>query len=339
MMLRFLAQLSLALIVAVPLAALAQDEESPPRPDRNPHRAHAKDSHETLPGDAPTIAWTDREVAAAKADCAKMLAGLELDYEMLPPLKEGICGAPAPILLKAVGSEPRVEIDPPATVTCPLARALHAWLDKTVQPEARATVGAPVIKLHNATSYACRNRYGGADTPLSEDALANALDISEFVFQSGEKAAVLTSWPQSVAVASVPLPLPNPIRIADRMESTGSIAPAARARIKTVNAIDVAHATTTIAKTNPFVVPTSVAKTNPFVLPTSVVKAPPPKPPVEAIAPEPQSLSDGKSAFVRKVHDDACNIFGTVLGPEANDAHKNHFHLDMKARRRTAFCE
>jgi hypothetical protein len=48
---------------------------------------------------------------------------------------------------------------------------------------------------------------------------------------------------------------------------------------------------------------------------------------------------DQTGEFVRKVHDDACNIFGTVLGPEANDAHKDHFHLDMKKRRRSALCE
>jgi Extensin-like protein C-terminus len=33
------------------------------------------------------------------------------------------------------------------------------------------------------------------------------------------------------------------------------------------------------------------------------------------------------------IHDGACQIFGTTLGPEANEAHKNHFHLDIKERR------
>ena len=36
---------------------------------------------------------------------------------------------------------------------------------------------------------------------------------------------------------------------------------------------------------------------------------------------------------MKVVHDDACQTFGTVLGPAANEAHKNHFHFDMKARR------
>ena len=31
--------------------------------------------------------------------------------------------------------------------------------------------------------------------------------------------------------------------------------------------------------------------------------------------------------------------FETVLGPDANEAHKNHFHLDMKKRRYVKICE
>lgn len=42
---------------------------------------------------------------------------------------------------------------------------------------------------------------------------------------------------------------------------------------------------------------------------------------------------DERSAFLRAIHRGACEIFGTTLGPEANDAHKNHFHLDMTERR------
>jgi hypothetical protein len=37
--------------------------------------------------------------------------------------------------------------------------------------------------------------------------------------------------------------------------------------------------------------------------------------------------------FLHEVHNGACKIFGTILGPEANADHKNHFHLDMKERR------
>jgi hypothetical protein len=338
MTLNRLARLGLVLLVALPVAAQAQ-EERPPLPERNPLRALAKaPAASALPGDTPTVAWTEAEVAKAKAKCVKLLAALAIDYEPLPPLKEGKCGAPAPIRLKALGSDPKVKIEPPATVTCAVAAGLSAWLDKTVQPAARASLGVPVIRLSNASSYVCRNRYNGTDTPISEHALANALDISEFVFQSGEKVTVLASWPG--VVSGPPVPKPNPDRVVAPAEITGSITPAVQAKAKTVDRADVANATTTIAKSsNPFVRPKADARTNPFVLPAVAPKLPPPKPPAEATPPETQSASERKGEFITKVHRDACSSFGTVLGPNANDAHKDHFHLDMKARLRRALCE
>jgi hypothetical protein len=44
-------------------------------------------------------------------------------------------------------------------------------------------------------------------------------------------------------------------------------------------------------------------------------------------------LDDPERAFLKSVYDDACGIFGTVLGPGADEAHKSHLHLDMKERR------
>ena len=96
------------------------------------------------------------------------------------PIKEGLWGAPAPILIKSVGDDPEVALDPPATVTCTLAKALSTWLNESVQPQAKALFNSSVTKLH-VGSYTCRNRNGGADAPLSEHALANALDISDFI--------------------------------------------------------------------------------------------------------------------------------------------------------------
>ncbi|NJO33319.1 MAG: extensin family protein [Rhodospirillales bacterium] len=46
-----------------------------------------------------------------------------------------------------------------------------------------------------------------------------------------------------------------------------------------------------------------------------------------------------EGAFLRRLHRGACGIFSTVLGPEANEAHRNHFHFDLAPRRRNAFCE
>jgi peptidoglycan hydrolase-like protein with peptidoglycan-binding domain len=248
-------------------STVATDE--PPLPNQKPGSAPTQQTPPP-PGEVAAMPWTETEVAAAKDQCNEMIFSITLDYEPLPPLKEGLCGAPAPILLKSLGSEPKVVIDPPATVTCVLAKALGAWLNETVQPEAKALFNSPVVKLH-AASYACRNRNGGADQPLSQHALANAIDISDFEFASGEQIAVVENWPK----ANPPLPSPNPSRV-----------------------------------------------------------------PSETFKVQRVSDSGGRERdFLKFVHDEACKTFGTVLGPNADEAHKSHFHVDMKQRRGGNFCQ
>ena len=42
--------------------------------------------------------------------------------------------------------------------------------------------------------------------------------------------------------------------------------------------------------------------------------------------------------MLRRLHDSACGVFGTVLGPEANRYHRNHFHFDSASYRSGAYC-
>ncbi len=45
--------------------------------------------------------------------------------------------------------------------------------------------------------------------------------------------------------------------------------------------------------------------------------------------------SDQERAFLRTVHASACKRFGTVLGPDYNGAHADHFHVELGSG---AFC-
>lgn len=36
-----------------------------------------------------------------------------------------------------------------------------------------------------------------------------------------------------------------------------------------------------------------------------------------------------RGKFLRAVHDDACRIFSVTLGPDYNEAHRDHFHVDV----------
>jgi hypothetical protein len=99
----------------------------------------------------------------------------------------------------------------------------------------------------------------------------------------------------------------------------------------------------TVAKTrsNPFVAPAPAQASAPQSA-TPQAATPRDAKPSEAVpqdAEPEQTLAERESAFVKDVHDEACTVFGTTLGPAANAAHKNHFHLDMKARRHSGFCE
>jgi hypothetical protein len=383
---RFGLVFGLALGLAGLVAAQTQAQEPlPPLPDRNPARSGqpatdtallpAPEEKPNLPGDKPTVAWTDPKVVAAREACAEMLAGVTLDYEQLNPIKKGLCGAPAPILVKSIG-DPAVTISPPATMRCTLAVALDAWLRETVQPAA-SVLGSRVVTLRNASSYKCRNRYGGANTKISEHALANALDISEFVFASGQRFKVWGNWPYGAVtrpIAPEP-PLPNPHRVADAAieramaseETTGAIV-----AVSTRPSFGNALAAVTKVKTNPFVRPTpppvarpplsplpripsgsdrkartpiAAAKSNPFVspLPAPGASLPAEEPEVEKVTSEPSPprklQPEDAAAFMRVVHNDACKTFETVLGPAANAAHKDHFHFDMKKRRYVKICE
>ena len=44
-------------------------------------------------------------------------------------------------------------------------------------------------------------------------------------------------------------------------------------------------------------------------------------------------------ALLRHLHDGACGIFGTILGPEANSFHRNHFHFDTASYRSGSYCQ
>jgi hypothetical protein len=263
-------------------------------PEPNPLRAPVE-AKPALPGDQPTVAWTEAEIGAATAACKELLTGDPLDYELLPPIKEGLCGTPAPVLLRAVGHDPKVAIEPPATLSCPMADVLGEWLRDTVQQEAKALFGSPVVKIQNASSYVCRNRYSGADTLLSEHALANAFDVSEFVLADGTRITVLDHWPHVVP----PPPEPNPARGGDGAAPNGA----------------------------------AKQEGSDIVTPAKAESPTPPSRPEVATEP------DAKSQFVTFLFEDACRRFGTALGPNANAAHKDHFHLDMKKRRKSNFCE
>jgi hypothetical protein len=253
------------------------------------------------PSAQPAPPWTEAEIATARAQCDRLLDKVTLVAEVLEPTREGVCGAPAPRLLKSLGVS-KVKIDPSPALDCPMIAALNTWLSDKLQPAAQKGFGSPVVRILAEGAYSCRNRYGLAKAPISEHAFMNAIDISGFVLENGKVIKVGKSWaPQSHALQG---------SLTTKPASPDS-------NLKVLAVAEVKLGASDLAK--------QVA-----------VKS---KPSAPSAAEQEKAAREVESVFLHRVHDDACEIFGTVLGPDANAAHHDHFHLDMKARKYRSICE
>jgi len=77
----------------------------------------------------------------------------------------------------------------------------------------------------------------------------------------------------------------------------------------------------------------SVAATDLVQVSTSTT----PKDQKQATTASPDAAAQAK--FLRLVLQGACQTFSTVLGPDANDVHRSHFHLDLKEGNSVKVCK
>jgi len=319
---------------------VAQLPAVPPIPPRKPaQQGGAEGSGEV---------WAPAVVAEARARCAAVLKGLEVTAIPQEPIRQGACGAPAPITLIRLGRDPEVVLSPPVVVTCDMAQRLHAWLREEVQPLARKLLGAPIVSIETMSSYSCRNAYGLAKTRLSEHGRANALDIGGFLTANAESARVVADWgPTARAVAA------EAARKATAQKDQAAAGKSAAAAEPVTQPAAADH--TGASKSNWTAIIATQVKSMLGLSPLSSNNAGVDEAATLGLA-EPNRLGGPnretrgtglpnadrearRSQFLRQTHAAACRHFGTVLGPEANEAHRNHLHLDLAERTRSNFCE
>lgn len=253
--------------------------------------------------------WTDAQIRAALEDCLRLIGPISAEIDVAPAPKEGACGTPAALVVRAVGT-PRVELHPPATMNCRMAAALHTWVSSVVQPAAIETFGNPVTRLNGTSAYVCRPRNGVPGEKLSEHAFANAVDVSGFGWADGREITVLAGWGPTA-------------RDRARAATTPTAAPPTE------------EAGAVYGPPKPPDLDKIEAKPSPPLKGRKMALGG--KPP--APAPSPPETEEKSGQFLRRLHAGACGPFKTVLGPEANDFHRNHFHLDLADRKRGTFCE
>jgi hypothetical protein len=306
--------------VAVPLseepaARRRASAISPPpatsAPPAAPHPSANRDDQQgpsTKPQapEAPAAAWSDAEVIGALRRCLELVAPTSASIEVLDPLRNGECGTPAPVRLKRIGGLGGVDISPPAVVNCSIVTRLHDWIEGTLQPAAERLLASRITRIVTASSYDCRNRIGTPTVRISEHAFANAIDIAGVVTSDGRRIDVLTDWG---ATQRDKRAQEAAREAAERQDANGT------------------------KKREP---PSPRSRTARREASSGGRQGAEARSMADALSLEPASR---EAAFLRALHKGACSVFGTVLGPEANDAHRNHLHFDLAPRRRGALCE
>jgi hypothetical protein len=258
----------------------------------------------------PSDGWGTAEIVQAREACMHSLRSIPADVAFLDPIKSDRCGTPAPVLLKSLGSDPKLVFDPPVTTNCRLMTALAEWNKRVLQPAARRNLKSQVIAIVGASSYACRNVYGLAIGNLSQHAYGNAIDIGAFQLANGRMVTVLGGWGPTERDRRESLKLQVPV-------SAKPDALPAKERVETLK-----------LKSRDGEFQKRLGGVQPAIA-----------------GGQPQKASDKPIAratemtFLRSLRSGACGPFTTVLGPEANDVHRNHLHLDLNAMRSAPHCQ
>lgn len=293
-------------------------------------------------GTAPTTnqaSWSTADISAGRARCQALLKDRNVVFIQAEPVKEKDCGTPAPIQLISIGSTPQVSLSPPPIVTCDMAAALSTWLDQDVQPASRQLLGGPVIRLEVMSAYSCRNAYARITARLSEHGRANALDIAGFITERGDMAGLKADWGETSRDVQ--------FRIATAKAEAERAAKAATAKLDAGRSKIAGGGNTDLrgSTASEIQVGGGTASTAVLSLPGTALTTGNPTlglaPPSRLGGPRatPEAHASSRQAFLRRIHAGACRHFGTVLGPEANEAHRNHFHLDMAERKVKRICE
>jgi len=133
------------------------------------------------------------KVAATPAgpDCRAILTKGGVTFQDIPDKTDGFCVIHDALTLTG-GLSALHPIG--AVMTCREALAFSVWEKQVVQPAASAMLGSPVATITHFGAYSCRRRYGRADQPVSEHALANAIDVGAFTLANGQTVTVEKDW-------------------------------------------------------------------------------------------------------------------------------------------------
>lgn len=159
---------------------------------------------------APPNFLTGYKLSRARDDptrCLTALAQTAMVYDPLPNRVTGPgCGFDNAVRLREAG----VRMGSPLSLSCPMALSFFMWEKHALQPAAQQHFGQRVVAIDHLGSYACRNVNRGEGVApdqgtspglRSRHATANALDITGFTLENGQRMTVLKDWRRTDSTA------------------------------------------------------------------------------------------------------------------------------------------
>jgi len=144
--------------------------------------------------DRPPSFLTKFHLQTLKQQPDRCMAALErasVDFRpVLPEQRDNGCGYDDGVrLLKS-----DIDYGSRILLTCPAMLALLSWERHVLVPKAREYFDRKVRTTGQLGTYACRKIGGQKGSRLSQHAYANAIDISGFTLEGGERISVQRDW-------------------------------------------------------------------------------------------------------------------------------------------------
>ena len=140
------------------------------------------------------VDWQLKELGSERGLCKRALGARDIIKARSigdRPFSKG-CGWRNAIRIREAGGA-KIGV---ARVTCEVGAALALWVKYDVQPLAKKMLGQRVAAVENFGTYSCRNIIGSVwwRRRRSEHASANAIDISGFRLENGQRISLIKHW-------------------------------------------------------------------------------------------------------------------------------------------------
>jgi hypothetical protein len=272
----------------------------PPLPEKSPpvSRRRPRLASEPLGPPPPPQTWTPAEITTARAVCSRLITEEKFEFRNLDPIREGACGAPAPISFAGL----KIEVE-------------RERIKQVVTPPNEQQKNEKDADIKSQTQ---------SEKPKEAKEVKQVKEVKEVVKEELEidfLPAVTVTCPLASAVErwfrEVVLPKAKEHLQDEIVALVNGAAYNCRTRYNDPGQRISYHAFAEAIDISGF----RTAKG-------------------EVVSVEQHwEGAEGRSRFLQDVHAGACHIFGTVLGPRANAAHRNHFHFDMAKRRFSSYCQ